>query len=297
MAWRGVHLSEAARLSLADRQLVVARADGEVRLPIEDIAWIVIDTPQVTLSAALLSACMAAGVVLVLTDPTHTPNGLILPFHRHHRQAEVASWQAAASAPLKKRLWQMTVQAKIGNQAAVLAGSAADASALWAMRRLVGSGDPDNIEARAARDYWGRLFGGFVRDDAADLRNKALNYGYAVIRSAVARSLVACGLLPAFGISHASVSNAFNLADDMVEPFRPFVDRMVRQLTDGGAVRDGELTLDQRRQLAAVLIQQARMGTEAVTLLVAAQRVAESLVHAFESGSAAVLALPQLPAA
>lgn len=294
MAWRGVHLSEAARLSLADQQIVVARADNEVRLPIEDLAWIVIDTPQVTLSTALLSACMEAGVMLVLTDRTHTPNGVVLPFHCHHRQAEVAAIQASISAPLKKRLWQVIVQAKINNQGMVLAGSGADPSPLRAMVRLVGSGDPDNVEARAARHYWSRLFPNFVREDASDRRNMALNYGYAVVRSAVARALVASGLLPAFGVNHASASNAFNLADDIVEPFRPFVDRLVWRLTDAGRRRDGEITVDERRQLAAVLFADVGVESERVTLLVACQRAAESLTRAMESGSASLLLLPRL---
>ena len=215
MAWRGVHITQPARLTLADGQIVFTREDGVVRLAIEDVAWMVIDTPQVMLSTALISACMDAGMVLITTDRTHTPSGLILPFHRHHRQAEIAALQMAISAPLKKRLWQTIVQAKIANQAAVLTECGQNATALLAMTRLVGSGDPDNTEARAARAYWPRLFVNFVREDANDKRNALLDYGYAVVRSAVARALVAAGLLPAFGVNHASMTNAFNLADDL----------------------------------------------------------------------------------
>lgn len=298
MAWRGVHITQPSRLSLGDNQIIVARDEGEVRLPIEDIAWIVIDTPQVTLSAALISACMESGVVLLTTDRTHSPNGVILPFHRHHRQAEVAAIQANISAPLKKRLWQQIVQVKIGNQAALLGNVGEDATPLRSMVRLVGSGDPDNVEARAARHYWSRLFPDFVREDGKDKRNMLLNYGYAVVRSAAARALVAVGLLPAFGVNHASVTNAFNLADDMVEPFRPFVDREVWQMTGNGRREDGETTVDERRELASVLVREAQIGRETVSLLVASEMVAESLVRAMETGSAASLMLPRLePAA
>ncbi len=296
MAWRGVHITQPSRLSLADGQIVVARDDDDVRLPIEDVAWIVIDTPQVLLSTALISACMDAGMVIITTDRTHTPSGLILPFHRHHRQAEIAATQVAISAPLKKRLWQIIIQAKIANQAAALIGCGQDASPLLAMTRLVGSGDPDNIEARAARAYWPRLFIDFVREDGTDKRNALLNYGYAVVRSAVARALVASGLLPAFGVNHASVTNAFNLADDVVEPFRPFIDRLVWQMADAGRNRDGETTVEERRKLAASLLEEARFGTENVTLLVATERAAESMVRAMESNSAALLLLPRLAA-
>ena len=152
MAWRGVHLSTPARLSLADAQMAVLRDGEEVRLAIEDIAWIVLDTPQATMTSALLSACMEAGVAVVVTDARHTPSGLLLPFHRHHRQAAVAAVQSGTTLPLRKRLWQRIVVAKIENQAGCLVGCGLDPGGLPAMARRIGSGDPDNIEAQAARD-------------------------------------------------------------------------------------------------------------------------------------------------
>ena len=294
MAWRGLHITQPARLSLADNQIIVARNEGEVRLPIEDIAWMVIDTPQVLLSTALIGACMDAGMVVVTTDRSHTPSGLILPFHRHHRQAEIAAIQATISTPLKKRLWQSIIQAKIGNQAAALSACGQDAAPLIAMARLVGSGDPDNTEARAARAYWPRLFTDFVRENSSDKRNALLNYGYAIVRSAVARALVASGLLPAFGVNHASMTNAFNLADDVVEPFRPFVDRAVWELTGRGRDKTGETTVEERRKLASILTETSQFGRESVTLLVATEQTAESLVRAMEQNSAALLRLPRL---
>lgn len=190
MAWRGLHVSRATRLSLKDNQIVAKQDDSEARIAIEDVAWIVLDSPQVVVSTALLSACMDAGVAMVTTDETHTPSGLLLPFHRHHRQGEIASLQATLSLPLKKRLWQNVVKAKIHNQATNLAICDRDPSALRAMINLVGSGDPDNTEARAARTYWPRLFANFIRDDSTDKRNALLNYGYAIVRSAVARARV-----------------------------------------------------------------------------------------------------------
>lgn len=292
MAWRGVHVTQAARLSLADGQLVVDQADGAARVPLEDVAWLVVDTPQATVTTALLSACMAAGVALVATDARHTPSGVILPFHGHFRQSAVAALQAGLSAPLRKRLWQAVVRAKIANQAAALMACGADGRAVAAMAGLVGSGDAGNVEARAARDYWRLLFPRFRREDGADRRNMLLNYGYAVVRAAVARGLVASGLLPAFGLQHASVSNAFNLADDMVEPFRPFVDRAVWVMSERGTARNGEPTLAERRSLAALPLEAVRLGQEAMTLLAATEAVAASLVRAMEAKRVAALRLP-----
>lgn len=294
MAWRGLHLTRPARLALADGQMVVRQDDAEVRLALEDIAWVVLDTPQVSLTGALIAACMQAGVVLVTTDARHTPTGMILPFHTHHRQARVASLQVAASTPLKKRLWQRIVRAKIDNQAAALEACGHVPAPLREMAGLVASGDPTNVEARAAREYWGRLFPRFIREDDGDLRNMLLNYGYAVVRAGVARALVAYGLLPALGVHHNSASNAFNLADDLVEPYRPYVDRLVWTLTDDGTRSDGEPTVAQRQKLAAILLDEAKLGSDRVSLLVAAELGAASLVRALDGGGPTALALPAL---
>lgn len=296
MAWRGLHITRPARLSFADGQIVVAQDDGEARVALEDVAWIVLDTPQTSLTGRLLSACMAAGTVIVATDETHTPAGIVLPFHRHFRQGDIARRQVGMTAPLKKRLWQAMVRRKIENQAAALSLlGRGGATTLRAMARHVGSGDPTNVEARAARYYWGQLWPQFRREDGGDRRNKLLNYGYAIVRSGVARALVAAGLLPAFGLGHAGAGNAFNLADDVVEPFRPFIDALAwRTVGEGRPCRD-DLSLDDRRAMAGALLVEARMGEEALTLLVAAERAAESLVRAIEARTAEALVLPALP--
>jgi len=295
MAWKGLHLTEAARLSLADGQCCVKRDDGEVRIAIEDLAWIVVDTPHATLTSTLISACMDAGVAMVFTDTRHTPSGLALPFHRHHRQGAVARLQAEAKESLKNRLWQTIIRRKIRNQAAVLSELGKDdASTLREIARHVEPGDPENVEARAARFYWGRLFADYVRDDPSDRRNKLLNYGYAVVRAGVARALVASGLIPAFGLAHDGAANAFNLADDLVEPFRPFVDRLAFKTSSGGTGKGGDLSIEDRRAMAGALLVDARAGSDSVTLLTAAETAAQSLVRAFEEEKADRLVLPEL---
>jgi CRISPR-associated protein Cas1 len=293
MAWRGVQITRPARLSLEDGQLAVAQEDGEVRLALEDVAWLIIDTPQATLTAALLSACMEAGIAVMTTDARHMPSGLLLPFHRHHRQADIAFKQANTGAPLRKRLWQAIARAKIANQAAALDRlGRADAAAIRQMLAHVGSGDPDNVEARAARAYWASLWPDFVRDDEGDTRNMRLNYGYAVMRACVARALVGAGLLPAFGLHHASAVNPFNLADDLIEPFRPFVDELVWQMAGDGAPSRAKLTREDRQQLAGLPLAACRMGADRLTLLAASERAAASLVRAIEGASPELLELP-----
>jgi len=295
MAWRGLHLSKESYLSLADGQIVIRQDGDNVRLPIEDVAWVVLDTPQASMTSSLVAACMDLGVAIIFTDATHMPSGVTLPFHRHHRQGGVARAQAEMGTPRKKRLWQMIVKAKITNQARALEVLGRDGSqALREMASFVNSGDTGNVEARAARDYWAKFFDDFRRDDDNDKRNKLLNYGYAVVRSGIARSLVASGLLPALGIHHASTTNAFNLADDLVEPFRPFVDVLAwRTVGEGRPSRD-PLNIDDRRAMAGVLLMEAHIADETATLLTATERSAASLQRSIESNTADALELPAL---
>jgi CRISPR-associated protein Cas1 len=256
------------------------------------VAYLVLDVPHATLTSTLLSACMAAGIPIVATDERHIPNGVMLPFHIHHRQAAVAARQITASEPFRKRCWQRIVAAKIANQAAHLETRVPDAGgALAAMARRVGSGDPENVEARAARAYWSALFDGFIRGNPEDLRNKLLNYGYAVVRAGVARALVAHGFLPCLGLHHASQTNAFNLADDLVEPLRPFVDALAWQRADG---RDpaGDLDIEDRRAMAGVLTDTCEIETGRQSLLHASETMAASLLRAVEGASPALLQLP-----
>jgi CRISP-associated protein Cas1 len=293
MAWRGVHISQPARLKHKDNQLVVEQDSGTVCLPLEDIAWLILDTPQVSLTGALLSALSTAGVAMIVPDDKHNPAGVLLPFHQHHAQAHIAHAQVGMSSPLKKRMWQTIIVAKIENQARHLQQQGRDqARPVQAMAARVASGDPDNIEAQAARAYWSALFEKFTRSDDTDRRNALLNYGYAVVRAALARACVASGLLPAFGIHHASKTNAFNLIDDLIEPFRPFVDRVAfarAQSTD-----DAHLTVDDRRLMANILNDTAKLGAERMTLLAATEATAMSLLRVIENGTAALLMLPEL---
>jgi CRISPR-associated protein Cas1 len=294
MAWKGLHIAKPGRLSFGDGQIVVAQADGEARLPLEDIGWIVLDEPRLTLTAALLAALAEQGIALITTDRRHMPSALTLPFARHHRLAGVVAQQIGLGTPFKKRCWQMIVRAKLNNQARVLDFcERGQGEPLRGMAKRVGSGDPDNIEARGARHYWGGLFDGFTRDDPSDLRNKMLNYGYAILRGGVARALTGAGFVCAIGLHHASQSNAFNLADDLIEPFRPFADRMTALQCRARDV-SGDLTLDDRRGLTGLLLETCEIAGEKMTLLVGCERVAASLQRAIEQDEPSRLTLPTL---
>ena len=298
MAWRGLHISRPSRLSLEARRLVIDQRDdsGAVSFPLEDVAWVVLDTPQVTATSAAMSACLQAGIPVVYSDDKHIPCGMLLPFHQHWQQAGVAQTQINASAPLKKRLWQAVVRRKLENQAAVLDRAQIEGGAtLRAMASRVASGDPVNVEARGARFYWGRLFDDFRRHDDEDVRNAMLNYGYAVLRAGVARGLVAAGLLPAFGIHHAGAHNAFNLADDFLEVLRPVADWAVFGVSGNGQRPDtGELTREQRQELVGVMTETVVIDGEQLSVLPAVDRMVASLVRALSGDGASVLALPKV---
>ncbi|RMB07906.1 type II CRISPR-associated endonuclease Cas1 [Eilatimonas milleporae] len=297
MAWRGLHISNPARLTHRRRQIVIAleSEDEELSFPVEDVAWIILDTPQVSLTGALLSALAENGVAMIVPDAKHHPAGVLISFHQHHAQSAIAHAQIAMTTPLQKRLWQRIVKAKIENQAAVLRGIGNDhAQALSAMASHVASGDRGNVEAQAARIYWSRLFEDFRRHDETR-ENGLLNYGYAVVRAALARACAASGLLPAFGLHHKSQTNPFNLVDDLIEPFRPSVDRMAQRRAND---RDGEdLNVEDRRHMAGILGETVLIGDERLTILAATEAVTSSLVRAIQSRDATLLNTPALPLA
>ena len=294
MSWHGLHLSTAAKLSLHRHALRVERPNVEpVRVALEDLAWIILDTQEVTLTAALLSACMTAGVPIVSCDQRHMPAGVALPFHQHFAQAEIAQLQLSATDGLKRKLWATLIRAKIKNQAATLARAhLTGAEAVRNMAERVTAGDPNNIEARAARAYWSALFSVFRRDvDGKDRRNAMLNYGYAVLRAGLARGLVAAGLLPAVGVHHRGKLNAFNLADDLIEPYRPLVDWRVRA-RDAEASTATELTLEDRQHMAGILLAGLNIEGQKMTVLAAIEKTVASLVRAFRTRDSKALELP-----
>ena len=296
MAWRTVLIQNAAKLSLAKGQLALRNAEGAFTLPLEDIYVMMLESPQITLSSSLLAACQSNGIAVMTCDDSHMPNGIMLPFLPHSRQSRISQLQTGWSEAFRKRVWQKIVQSKISNQAACLADlvSPAAATRLQALTGKVGSGDPANIEAQAARDYWPRLFGPAFRRHAPDTTNAALNYAYAVLRAIIARAQVAYGLLPCFGLHHNGELNAFNLTDDVMEVARPTLDGYVRQLIQSAAINPADATLGtaQRQQLAAIGAQHMRYAGQVFTITALADKLAANLVTAIEAKSAALFITP-----
>ncbi|MGD9661608.1 MAG: type II CRISPR-associated endonuclease Cas1 [Porticoccaceae bacterium] len=226
MGWRSVVISHPSYLKYKQGALKVEQQDGEVSLPLEDISVLLLDNPQITLSTQLLSACANQQIVVITVGADHHPNGVLLPHQPHSRALKVMTAQIGMSQPQKKRLWQHLVKQKILNQSNVLRhfGEERTAARLAKLVNDVNSGDTGNAEGQASQLYFPALFGlGFGRQQPR-FHNAALNYGYAIIRAALARNLVGYGFITALGLHHRNEQNQFNLADDLIEPFRPLLD-------------------------------------------------------------------------
>ncbi len=295
MIKRTLYFGNPAYLSLKLKQLVIRKpaekgempdADGtEVvkTIPVEDVGLVVLDSPQITLTNALMEALLENNCAVVTCDSQHLPVGLFLPLYGNKVQTERFTEQVEASLPLKKQLWQQTMQSKIRNQAAVLkyvTGETARNMLVWA--DSVRSGDPDNMEARAAAFYWKNV----MKDNPAfvrgmdDMVNVMLNYGYSVVRAIVARALVGAGLIPTLGIHHHNRYDAYCLADDIMEPYRPYVDKLVIDLIDADGVPE-RLDTAVKRRLLELPVQEVIIDGVRRPLMLAVNQTAVSLQKCF----------------
>lgn len=291
MGWRTLFITQPAKLSLLHNSLILNNGD-EYAIPLNDLSCVVIETRHVTLTSPLIDALANSGAVVYICDEKHLPSSVILPFHAHSRQAGVARLQVLWSEPFKKRCWQKIIHAKITNQSQVLDTNADDDRAyLCAMTKHITSGDSTNIEAQAAKVYWSMLFQNFTRHiDEKDIRNSALNYGYAIMRGMVARALVGVGFLPAFGLHHRSELNALNLADDIIEPFRPFVDALVKELlAEDKETLPLTLPIRYKTRLLELPFVPCCVGTTQTTLTYACELCAESLLRATKAKDATLI--------
>lgn len=236
----------------------------------------------------------ARGVPVILCGPNHRPAAVVWPVDGHHAQAGRMSDQARASAPLKKRLWQQLIQSKILAQAATLAAVGAEAGGFRLLARKVRPGDPDNVEAEAARRYWPLLLGPeFRRNTDGDGINGLLNYGYAILRAATARAVMAAGLHPSLGLMHANRGNAMVLVDDLMEPFRPLVDREVHRLKQEGTA---EVSTEAKAALARIMVIDLPADGGVSPLMTCLERLAASLAKAYAGElDRLVLPRPSLP--
>lgn len=260
-AFRTLFLSTPARLSLLDKHLCITQKDKEnVRIPLSDILCIILESPQITLTNALLNALAQYKIICYTCDSSHLPSGVFMSFLGHFKSLSVLQNQIKLKQRTKAVLWQQIVKAKINNQAALLQMCGkAEWYQLESLAKSVNLGDSTNNEAKAAAIYFKALFGvGFSRkiqifeEEKIGTINAALNYGYAIVRGIIVRSLCASGLNPALGINHKNQFNAFNLADDMIEPYRIFVDSLVAQMCENGELQEF-LSLENRVQLVEIL--------------------------------------------
>ncbi len=286
MIKRTVEISrEAAHLTVRQKQLLVLRDEQTAgSIPCEDIGVVLVDHPGVTYSHAMLASLADSGATLIVCGRNHLPTAVLLPLADHTQVVWRINEQLGASKPLRKSLWKQLVQAKIRAQAANLATTCPAKNKLLDLARSVRSGDPSNVEAQAARVYWTnyRPVETFRRDPGGEELNALLNYGYAVVRAATARAVVAAGLLPAIGLHHHNRSNAFCLADDLMEPLRPVVDDRARDLYEQGY---REVTPEAKAELLKVLAEPVQMGDEQGPLMTNLHRMARSLVRCFQGES------------
>lgn len=303
MIKKTLYFGNPAYLSLRNEQLVIHLPDaqgmddasGMNTIPIEDIGLVVLDHRQITFTHGLLEKLLASNAAVITCDSSRMPVGLFLPLEGHTLQQERFRDQLACSVPLRKQLWQQTIRAKIANQAALLRERNVPHKNMLFWASAVKSDDTENHEARAAAYFWSKLFPeipDFRRDREGEPPNNLLNYGYAILRATVARALVGSGLLPTRGIHHHNRYNAYALADDIMEPYRPFVDRLVCEI-----LSDGEdfttFGRSVKARLLAIPTLDVVIGEKRNPLMVAMNQTTASLAKCF-AGTARRIEYPTL---
>lgn len=284
MLKRTLFFSNPAHLSTKYNQLIITdKSNGEIKqAPIEDLGFVVLDNQQITFTQSVMQELAANNTAVVICDKKHMPATMMFHLDTSQVQSQRFRYQVSASEPLKKQLWQQTVKVKIKNQAALLKHIGKSDDALNYIAAQVKSGDSTNEEAKASRHYWKYLFGeGFRRDRFGAPPNPSLNYGYAILRAAVARALAGSGLLPTLGINHHNKYNAFCLADDIMEPYRPFVDKAVLEIRETIPAWHS-MSKEVKAKLLEVLTCDIVIGGNKSPLMVGLSETTASLVKCFE---------------
>ncbi len=288
MIKRTLYFGNPAYLFTELEQLKIKRVDEEktYQIPIEDIGIVIIDHPQITLTQSVIAKLLENNAALISCNKTHHPTGMMLNLDGHTKQSKLFKHQLEANKPLKKGLWQITIKQKIKNQAALLKRINQENNYLLTLEKEVKSGDLTNCEAKAAGFYWKKYFvrlneGAITRERFGAPPNNLLNYGYAILRAIIARNLVGSGLLPTLGIYHRNQYNAYCLADDIMEPYRPFVDACVLEIVRKELIIN-ELTPEIKKQILKIPVMDVKIGNKIRPLTVAAQQTTASLSQAFK---------------
>lgn len=310
MIKKTLYFGNPAYLSLCNSQLVIQLPEveknntvteefkivNERTIPIEDIGVVVLDNKRITITTGVMEALLENNAAVITCDSRSLPTGLLLPLCGNTLQNERFRDQLNASLPLRKQLWQQTVKTKISNQESVLRRNTnAETNCMKVWSGEVRSGDPDNLEARAAAYYWRNIFPAipnFIRDRGEAPPNNLLNYGYAILRGIIARALVSTGLLPTIGIHHHNRYNAYCLADDIMEPYRPYVDELVVQIVNKH-LDYSELTRDVKADLLSIPVIDVTIDGKRSPLMVAASQTTASLYRCF-NGESRILSYPSM---
>ena len=295
MIKRTIYIGNPAYLKLFQNQLLVQEPRSKERLgsvPIEDIALLFLDHHQITITTQVITKLQGNNVAIITTDAHHMPFGLMLPFYGHSEYSERIKHQIQASEPLKKQLWKQTVKQKIKNQKGLLELFDKSTKNMDVYFENVKSGDTTNMEGIAAQHYWKYLFDDFTRERFGGAPNNMLNFGYAILRSIVARALVSSGLLPVLGIFHKNKYNPYCLADDIMEPYRPFVDKMVYNYISNNP-NPSEINREIKAYLLQIATQDVVIDDKVRPLMVAVTTTTASLYKCL-SGEARLILYPEI---
>lgn len=280
MLKKSILIEKKTKVTCKNLQLHIKNETREATIPIEDIGFIVLDNPEIYISLPALNLLIENNTSVIICNASHLPNGMFLNLNSHHIQQEIFKHQINASAPLKKQLWQQTIKLKIRNQGILLEKVTSNKNKFEFLESKVLSGDSTNMEAVAASFYWKAFFEiDFKRERFGNYPNNFLNYGYAILRAATARALSGSGLLNTLGIHHKSKYNAFALADDIMEPFRPVVDEAVHFIMQN--YDEQELTTEIKSELLQILTRTVYFKNEKSPLMVSLQKTASSLQQCY----------------
>lgn len=290
MAFKTLTIDNPAELHVTKGQLLAIQGDETTQFALEDLACVVLAHPNITISSAALDYFGQNGISILTLGRGYMPSTITLPFAPHSKYSGIVEKQLNCTEPFRKRLWQAIVKQKILNQAAVLEKLDVDNRALLQLAGEVKSGDTTNREALAARIYFALYEPGYTRDIVCPLTS-ALNYGYACVRSVLARHVVSHGFITSIGLHHCNMKNEFNLVDDLIECFRPFVDLCITQI-DLEDEDPSSLSRDVRKAITSVLRMSCYINERTTSLLIAAEECVESLGRALEEGDASLIMLP-----
>lgn len=293
MSWKVLNLENKSELRVENYQLAITQEGITNRVPFDNLCAIIFATKQITLTSSVLASAGEGGVMIITTNDKHIPNGVTIGFHQHSRQSEITQLQSDMGASLKKQTWKVLVKQKILNQAIALNTFASEQALMISkLAPKVRSGDPGNVEAWAAKIYWTKIFyAGFIRHQGC-IVNMALNYTYAIVRAMISKAIAASGLIPSLGVHHRNALNAFNLSDDLIEPFRPIIDLYVRDKLPNLSNVSGDLNKDLRKELLGIGFEKCVINGKTYEVATAIQEVCDSFVRVLRNRDSKLMLVP-----